>query len=43
MKFFKIILLILLIVFVGIHFVPANRNQITTVPNTDFIIVNAVH
>ena len=40
MKIFKIILLILMIVFVGIQFVPTKRNQTDNVPNTDFMIVN---
>lgn len=42
MKISKIILLILLIVFVGIQFVPTKRNQSESVPNTDFMIVNNV-
>jgi len=42
MKIFKIILLILLIVFVGIQFVPTKRNQSESVPNTDFMVVNIV-
>ena len=40
MKIIKIILLILLIVFVGIQFIPTKRNQSHTVPKTDFILVN---
>ncbi len=40
MKIIKIILLILLIVFVGIQFIPTKRNQSDTVPKTDFILVN---
>ena len=40
MKFFKISLLVLLIVFVGIQFIPTKRNQSENVPKTDFIIVN---
>ena len=42
MKISKIILLILLIVFVGIQFVPTKRNLSEIVPNTDFMIVNNV-
>ncbi|WP_432221100.1 heme-binding domain-containing protein [Flavobacterium sp. TMP13] len=41
MKIFKIILLILVVVFVGIQFIPTKRNQSTSVPTTDFIVVNA--
>ncbi|CAM3783159.1 heme-binding domain-containing protein [Flavobacterium gelidilacus] len=40
MKSFKISLLVLLIVFVGIQFIPTKRNQSENVPKTDFIIVN---
>ena len=42
MKSFKIILLILLIVFVGIQFIPTKRNQSESIPNTDFMVVNNV-
>ena len=42
MKSFKIILLILLIVFVGIQFIPTKRNQSSDVPITDFMTVNTV-
>ena len=42
MKSVKIILLILLIVFVGIQFIPTKRNQSEGVPTTDFMIVNTV-
>lgn len=42
MKIFKIVLLILLIVFVGIQFIPSERNQNTIVPKTDFMKVNNV-
>ncbi|MEZ7516142.1 heme-binding domain-containing protein [Flavobacterium frigidarium] len=42
MKILKIILLILLIVFVGIQFIPTKRNQNDVVPNTDFMLVNKV-
>ena len=42
MKVFKIILLILVVVFVGIQFIPTKRNQSTDVPITDFTVVNTV-
>jgi archaellum component FlaF (FlaF/FlaG flagellin family) len=42
MKILKIILLILLILFVGIQFIPTKRNQNDVVPNTDFMLVNKV-
>jgi hypothetical protein len=42
MKISKIILLILLIVFVGIQFIPTKHNQSESVPNTDFMVVNNV-
>jgi uncharacterized membrane protein len=42
MKIFKIILLILLIVFVGIQFIPTKRNQSDSVPKNDFMLVNKV-
>lgn len=42
MKIFKIILLILLIVFVGIQFIPTKRNQSNIVPKSDFMMVNNV-
>ena len=42
MKIFKIILLILFIVFVGIQFVPTKQNQSDSVPKTDFMVVNDV-
>lgn len=42
MKIFKIILLILMVVFVGIQFIPTKRNQSTDVPITDFTVVNTV-
>ncbi|MDK2771404.1 MAG: heme-binding domain-containing protein [Flavobacterium sp.] len=42
MKIFKIILLILLIVFVGIQFIPTKHNQSESIPNTDFMVVNNV-
>ncbi|TLP74113.1 heme-binding domain-containing protein [Maribacter sp. ACAM166] len=40
MKFFKIITLILLAVFVVIQFFPTERNQSNVVPKTDFLLVN---
>ncbi|MCK0156141.1 heme-binding domain-containing protein [Cellulophaga sp. F20128] len=42
MKTFKIIVLVILVAFVGIQFVPTERNQSNVVPATDFLIVNAV-
>jgi hypothetical protein len=39
-KLVKIILLILVVAFVGIQFIPTTRNQNTTVPKTDFVLVN---
>jgi hypothetical protein len=42
MKIFKIILLVLSIVFVGIQFIPTTRNQNYKVPKTDFMLVNNV-
>ncbi len=40
MRIFKIVLLILLIVFVGIQFIPTEHNQSDNIPKTDFMIVN---
>ena len=40
MKIVKIIALILLIVFVGIQFVPTERNQSNAIFETDFLVVN---
>lgn len=40
MKSLKIIALILLIAFVGIQFMPTERNQSDLVPKTDFLVVN---
>ena len=40
MRVFKIIVLVLLVVFVGIQFVPTQRNQSDVVPETDFIVAN---
>lgn len=42
MKILKIITLILLVVFVGIQFIPTTRNQSKTVPKTDFMFVNTI-
>ena len=42
MKTVKIILLILLVAFVGIQFIPTKRNQTDIVPVTDFMLVNNV-
>ena len=42
MKTVKIILLILLVAFVGIQFIPTERNQTDIVPVTDFMLVNNV-
>ena len=42
MKIAKIIALVLLVVFVGIQFVPTKRNQSDTVPSADFMVVNDV-
>ena len=40
MKIVKIIALILLVVFVGIQFVPTERNQSDIIPKSDFVMVN---
>jgi len=42
MKIVKIIALVLLIAFVGIQFIPTERNQSDTVPKTDFMFVHNV-
>lgn len=42
MKTLKIILLILLVAFVGVQFIPTERNQTNIVPVTDFMLVNNV-
>lgn len=42
MKTIKIIALIVLVVLVGIQFVPTNRNQSEVVPKSDFMLVNNV-
>ncbi|EGV43380.1 hypothetical protein BZARG_1778 [Bizionia argentinensis JUB59] len=40
MKMVKIIVLVLLVIFVGIQFVPSERNQSNLVPEADFLLVN---
>ena len=40
MKIVKIIAVILLVAFVGIQFVPTERNQSDVIPKTDFLLVN---
>ena len=42
MKIAKIIAVVLLVAFVGIQFVPTERNQSDIVPKTDFMLVNSV-
>lgn len=42
MRIIKIIILVLLVAFVGIQFVPTQRNQSDIVPVTDFMLVNTV-
>ncbi|MEX0995838.1 MAG: heme-binding domain-containing protein [Flavobacteriaceae bacterium] len=42
MKVVKIISLVLLVAFVGIQFLPTERNQSDVVPKTDFMLVNDV-
>jgi hypothetical protein len=42
MKIAKIIAVVLLVAFVGIQFVPTERNQSDVVPKTDFMLVNSV-
>tara|TARA_R110002073_G_scaffold71167_3_gene175027 strand:+ start:152 stop:604 length:453 start_codon:yes stop_codon:yes gene_type:complete len=42
MKFAKIIAVVLLVAFVGIQFVPTERNQSDVVPKTYFMLVNSV-
>ena len=42
MKVVKIIAIFLLVVFVGIQFIPTTRNQSEVVPKTDFMLVNDV-
>src|SRR5699024_10308874 len=40
MKILKIIVLVLLVAFVGIQFIPTDLNQSDLVPKTDFLVVN---
>lgn len=40
MKILKIIVITLLVAFVGIQFIPTERNQSDLVPETDFLVVN---
>ena len=42
MRIVKIIALVLLVAFVGIQFVPTERNQNKSVPATDFMLVNDI-
>ena len=42
MKTIKIIVLVFFVVFVGIQFVPTNRNQSKVVSKSDFMLVNNV-
>ena len=42
MKIVKIIAIVLLVVFVGIQFIPSSGNQSDSVPETDFMLVNNV-
>lgn len=42
MKYVKIIALVLLVAFVGIQFVPTERNQSETIPKTDFMVSEKV-
>ena len=42
MKIVKKIVLVLLVAFVGIQFIPTERNQSDIVPVTDFMLVNKV-
>ncbi|MFD0863960.1 heme-binding domain-containing protein [Sungkyunkwania multivorans] len=42
MKAVKIIVIVLLVAFVGIQFMPVERNQSDGVPKTDFMLVNDV-
>ncbi|REE25472.1 heme-binding protein [Winogradskyella pacifica] len=42
MRIVKIIALVLLVAFVGIQFVPTERNQNESVPATDFMLVNDI-
>ena len=40
MKILKTIVLALLVVFIGIQFIPTERNQSDLIPETDFLLVN---
>ncbi|HLS30336.1 MAG TPA: heme-binding domain-containing protein [Flavobacteriaceae bacterium] len=40
MKILRIIVLVVLVAFVGIQFIPTARNQSDLVPKTDFLVVN---
>ncbi|RXJ44628.1 heme-binding domain-containing protein [Gelidibacter gilvus] len=40
MRILKVILFVLLVVFIGIQFMPTKRNQSDLVPKTDFLVVN---
>jgi hypothetical protein len=42
MKILKNILIILLVAFVGIQFVPTERNRSETVPKSDFMVAEEV-
>lgn len=42
MKVFKIIAVVLLVAFVGIQFIPTNRNHSEAVPPSDFMLVKNV-
>lgn len=42
MKIVKIIVIVLLVAFVGIQFIPTVRNRSEYVPKTDFMLVNTV-
>ena len=42
MKVFKIIVVVLLVAFVGIQFIPTNRNHSEEVPPSDFMLVKNV-
>lgn len=39
-KILKIIVLVLIVAFVAIQFIPTERNQSDMVPNTDFVVAN---
>lgn len=42
MKIVKVIVIVLLVAFVGIQFIPTVRNRSEYVPKTDFMLVNTV-